>query len=162
MVGSSMAPKWPIPVPLWGIDHQKSNYSLISYTLSVGGCWGQPILLFWKLVDETQNLIPREPTMHHNLIKLLILLPFRADLLCTLQCETPCTYPFFHITNKQKSPNSMYNRQRVQERRSSSARSWARSQNSERSMNGVHFYLGDCKKNEAQKFHERTLWVRSF
>ena len=29
--------------------------------------------------------------MHHKMIILLILLPLRADLLCTLQCETPCT-----------------------------------------------------------------------
>ena len=91
MVGSSLAPKWPIPVPLWEMDHQKSNFSLISYTLSVKGCWGQPLLLFWKLVDEIQNLIPCEPTMRHNSIKLLILQPVRADLLCTLQCEIPCT-----------------------------------------------------------------------
>jgi hypothetical protein len=29
MVGSSLAPKWPIQVPFWGIDHQKSNFLLI-------------------------------------------------------------------------------------------------------------------------------------
>ena len=29
-------------------------------------------------------------------------------------------------------------------------------------MNGVHFYLGDWKKNEAQKIPERTLGVHSF
>ena len=28
---------------------------------------------------------------HHNSMKLWILLPLRADLFCTLQCETPCT-----------------------------------------------------------------------
>ena len=45
------------------------------------------MLLFWKLVDETQNFKPREPSMHRTSIKLLILLPVRADFLCTLQCE---------------------------------------------------------------------------
>ena len=30
MVGSSLAPKWPILVLFCGIDHQKSNFSLIS------------------------------------------------------------------------------------------------------------------------------------
>ena len=30
--------------------HQKSNFSLISDTPSVGGCWGQLILFFWKMV----------------------------------------------------------------------------------------------------------------
>ena len=49
------------------------------------------MLLFLKLVHETQILKPPEPTMHHGSSKLLILLPFRADLLCTLQYETPCT-----------------------------------------------------------------------
>ena len=29
--------------------------------------------------------------MRHNLIKLLILLPLKADLLCTLQYEIPCS-----------------------------------------------------------------------
>ena len=29
-----------------GMDHQKSKFSLISDTLSVGGCWGQLMLLF--------------------------------------------------------------------------------------------------------------------
>ena len=39
---------------------------------------------FWKLIDETQNFILSEPTIHHTSMKLLILLPVRADLLCTL------------------------------------------------------------------------------
>ena len=54
MVWSSLAPKRSIPVPFCRMDHQKSNFSLISDILSVGGCWGQPILLFWKLVDKNQ------------------------------------------------------------------------------------------------------------
>ena len=33
---------------------------------------------------------PPEATGHHKLLKLLILLPVRANLLGTLQCETPC------------------------------------------------------------------------
>ena len=42
--------------PFCGMDHQKSKFSLIYGIFSVGGCWGQPMLLFWKLVDETQIL----------------------------------------------------------------------------------------------------------
>ena len=57
---------------------------------SVGGFWGQPMLLFWKLVDETQISKPPESTRHHNSIKLWILLPLIADLLYILQYETPC------------------------------------------------------------------------
>ena len=29
-------------------------------SVSVGGCWGQPLLLFWKLVYETQIPKPKE------------------------------------------------------------------------------------------------------
>ena len=32
-------------------------------TFSVGGCWGQPMLLFCKLVDETQMSNPPEATI---------------------------------------------------------------------------------------------------
>ena len=57
MVGSSLAPKWPILSLFCGIIHQKSKFSLISYTLSVGGCWGQPMLLFWKPRMYIKNLL---------------------------------------------------------------------------------------------------------
>ena len=93
MVWPSPAPKWPILVPFCGMDHQKSNFLLIFDTLPVGGWWGQPMLLFWKLIDATQISKPLEPTRHHNLIKLWNLLSLRADLLCILQYETPCNKP---------------------------------------------------------------------
>ena len=48
------------------------------WTFSVRGCWGQPMLLFWELVDETQMSKPPEHTRHHDSRKLLILLPLRA------------------------------------------------------------------------------------
>ena len=59
MVESSLAPKWPILASFCGIDHQKSNFSLISYTLSVRGCWGQLMLIFWKpsmYIKNSQSL----------------------------------------------------------------------------------------------------------
>ena len=68
----------------WNI---KLNFS----TFSDGGCWGQPMSLFWKLVDETQISKPPEPTMNHISIKWLILLPLRDELLFTLQYEIPCS-----------------------------------------------------------------------
>ena len=77
-----LAPKWPILVQIF------TDFS----TFSVAGCWGQPMLLFWKLVHETQISKPPEAARHHNSTKLLILLPFRADLLCTLHYKTPCTW----------------------------------------------------------------------
>ena len=67
------------------------NIMLNFSTFSVGGCWGQSMLIFWKLVDETQISKPLEST-RHNLIKLLILLPLRVDLLCNLQYEYVGTY----------------------------------------------------------------------
>ena len=69
---------------------ESGNIMLNFSTFFVGGCWGQPMLLFWKLVDETKMYEPPKATRHHNLLKLLILLPVRANLLCTLQSETPC------------------------------------------------------------------------
>ena len=47
--------------------------------------------LFHKkgLVDETQISKPPEATRQHNNLKLFILLPLRAELLCILHYETP-------------------------------------------------------------------------
>ena len=45
MIGSSLAPKPLILAPFCGIDHQKSNFSLISDILFVRGCRGEPMLL---------------------------------------------------------------------------------------------------------------------
>ena len=83
---------------------QSGNIMLNFSTLSVGGYWGQPMLLFWKPVSETQISEPPEPTRHHNSIKLWIILPLRADLLCTLQYEIPCSFSlnldiFGHLLN---------------------------------------------------------------
>ena len=90
MVRSSLAPKWSKPTPFCGRYHKKSKLLLISGTLSFEGCWGQPMSFFWKLVDGTQISKPPEATKNHNSIKLLILLPLRADLLYIHHNETPC------------------------------------------------------------------------
>ena len=55
MIWSSLPHKWPIQVPFCGMDHQKSNFSLISGTLSVGGHWGQLMLVFLKNSCGTQK-----------------------------------------------------------------------------------------------------------
>ena len=91
MVESSLAPKWPSLVPFCGMDHQKSNFSLISDTLSVGGCWGQPMLLFLKLVDETQMSNPRDNVARDILSKFSIHLPLRSVYFRSFLYETPCT-----------------------------------------------------------------------
>ena len=94
MIGLSLAPKWPIPVPFFRMDHRKSNFSLIFDILSVRGCWGKPMILFWKLVYENQISKSPKPTGDHNLIKLWILLSLKADLLYILQYEAPCSKEF--------------------------------------------------------------------
>ena len=90
MVWSSIASKWPIPNLLCGMDHQKSKFLLIYGTLSVGGCWGQPMSLFQKLVDETQISQPQEYTETFRQNLTCIFLSVRAILKETVQCETPC------------------------------------------------------------------------
>ena len=55
------------------------NTTLNFSTFSVGGCWGQPMFLFKKLVYETQMSKPPEASRHNNSTKLLILLPLRAN-----------------------------------------------------------------------------------
>ena len=48
------------------------------------------MLLFSKLVDETQMIKPPEPTSHHNSRKYFILLLLRAIYFRSLHYETPC------------------------------------------------------------------------
>ena len=60
------------------------------WTFSVRGCWGQPMSVFWELVDETQMSTPPEHTRHLDSRKLLILLPLWAIYFSTFQYETPC------------------------------------------------------------------------
>ena len=48
------------------------------------------MLLFWKLVEETQMSKSLEGTRHHNSTKLLIFLPLRAIYFYLLHYETPC------------------------------------------------------------------------
>jgi len=54
------------------------NIILKFTTFFVGGCWGQLMLLFRKLVDETQMSTTPEATRHHSSRKLSILVPLRA------------------------------------------------------------------------------------
>ena len=75
MVGSSLAPKWPILAPFFGMDLQKSNFTMISDTHSVGGCWGQPMLFFWKRVAVPKNSLPQ----HFRTNLTCISLPVRVN-----------------------------------------------------------------------------------
>ena len=76
--GTQMTNKyWPLFVE-WII---KTPFSLIYDTLSVGGCWDQPVLLFLKQIKETQMSKPSEATRHLNFKKILILLSLILDSL---------------------------------------------------------------------------------
>ena len=90
-VWSSMASKWPILVLFWGMNHQKYIFSLIYGTFSVGACWGQPMLLFWKLVDETQIRKPQEYTDTFKQNLTCIFLSVRANLKNPLCHGERCT-----------------------------------------------------------------------
>ena len=92
MVWSSMAPKWPIIVIFFGMDHQKSNFSLIYGTLSDGGCWGQPLLFFQNLVDETQMPKPQKYTDTFILTKKLFIVGLRGLQNISIPIERPCNY----------------------------------------------------------------------
>ena len=58
--------------------------------LNVIYCWGQQMLLFWKLVDETQMGNSRHNEARDILSKLSIFLPLRAILKNPYHYETPC------------------------------------------------------------------------
>ena len=92
MVWSSMTWKWPIPVLFCGMNHQKYKFSLISVSFSVGGCWGQNMLLFWKLVDETQIPQSQEYTDTFKQNLTCTFLSIRGNLKYTLCHEGPCIW----------------------------------------------------------------------
>ena len=76
---------WIIPVTkmtntgpfVWNGSSKIQFFTDISI-ISVGGCWGQPMLLFWELMDDTQMPTTPEATSHHSSRKFSIFLPLRA------------------------------------------------------------------------------------
>ena len=77
----SLFVEWLIQNPIF------HPYIVLILSEAVEASW---CLFFLKLVNDTQISNPPEATRHHNSIKLLILLPLRADLLYILHYETPC------------------------------------------------------------------------
>ena len=73
MVRSSLTPKWSKPVPLCGMDHQKSRFLLyLSEAVEACGCY---FFENWLMKRKCPNLLK---PLDHNSTKLLILLPLRA------------------------------------------------------------------------------------
>jgi hypothetical protein len=76
MIPSTQAPKWPILVSQWGMDHQKSTILLISDTVSVGGCGGREcynkpnsrvisqMVSYWEHAESNKKC-----QIYHNLLK---------------------------------------------------------------------------------------------
>ena len=58
---------------------------------SVGGCWGQPRLLFWKLVLIIKMSTSQDFKTTLKYILTCIFLSLRAELLFNLCYEIPCT-----------------------------------------------------------------------
>ena len=81
-----------IMVPFCGMDHQKSDLLLISDTHSARGCWGQPMLLFWKSEEKKQMGKPRDHAVRDTSPKFSVFLPLRAILKNPYHYETPCKW----------------------------------------------------------------------
>jgi hypothetical protein len=77
-------------VESWSIKLDLSNFS-------VWGCWGQPMLLFWKVVANIKMSWPRVFVEHIISMKLSILIPVRAKLLYPFWYETPCSAPQYTV-----------------------------------------------------------------
>ena len=67
-------------------------------TLSVRGCWGQPMLLFWKLVDELQIPKPQNYTDTFIITKKLLFVGLIGLRSISKPLETPCTIPSNYTT----------------------------------------------------------------
>jgi hypothetical protein len=85
-----VAPKCPVLVPYCGMNHQKSKFSQIYVSLSVGGCGGQNMLLFWKLVDETQMPQSQEYTDTFIITYKLFLVGLRGRYFISNPDGRPC------------------------------------------------------------------------
>ena len=76
--------KYFLGVESWNI---RLNFS----TFSVRSCWGQPMLLFWKLSNKTQMSKPCDHAAKDMPSKFSIFLSLRAIYFRSYQYETPCT-----------------------------------------------------------------------
>ena len=75
---------------LWNASSKIQFFTDLSI-FSARSCWGQQMLLFWKLVHETQTSKPPEATRQHNSTKSMFLLLLTTTYFSSFQYETPCT-----------------------------------------------------------------------
>ena len=78
-------------------NHEVSSFDFC--TFSVGGCWGQPMLLFWKLVLIIKMSTSQDfkTTFKYNLT--CIFLSVRAQLKKPLCPRTPCGMYLIFLIN---------------------------------------------------------------
>ena len=69
-------------------------------TFSFGGCWGQSLLLFWKLIDETHMPKPQKYTDNLILIKKLFLVGLRGLQSMSNPIGRPCRKSFWSRLNQ--------------------------------------------------------------
>ena len=69
-------------------------------TFSVRGCWGQPMLLFWKMVNETQMPKPQEYTDTFIITQKLFLVCLWGLQNLSKGVETPCTTRALQVTTR--------------------------------------------------------------
>ena len=96
LLGTSESPRYLNSALFWCLKKyflgvESRNIKLNFSTFSVRGCWGQPMLLFWKLVDETQMGNPRDHAARDISSTFSIFLPLRAISKKPYHYETPCT-----------------------------------------------------------------------
>ena len=92
MFPSTMAPKRPILVSQWEIDHQKSTILLIFSTLSLGGCGGHPMRPELNLKDKIQMSTTNEYTDNFKSNLICIFPSVRAISKKPLCPRTQCIY----------------------------------------------------------------------
>ena len=69
---------------------------------SIRGCWGQPMLLFWKLVDESQMPKPQEYAdtyLHYNLKIVFSWSPRSSKYICQIEFKHPVFWEKWWLQN---------------------------------------------------------------
>ena len=91
MFPSTMAPKRPILVSQWEMDHQNPTILLIYSTLSLWGCGGHPMSPELDLKHKSQMSRPNEYTDNFQSISICIFTSVRAKSKKPLCPRTQCS-----------------------------------------------------------------------
>ena len=102
MVGSFLSPKWPIQVPFWGMDHQKSNFLLILALFlseAVEASWCHFFENWWMKLKCPLLLKPLATIVQENSQSFYLSEPFRIyhftmrhPVVLHLACKVTCYF----------------------------------------------------------------------